>query len=154
MTANIERSPGIPISISGLMAGGGQSGATATLDDIVQSAAEALSALYGGAPVTIRFNSDRQSGGVWLKTAEKDYIGGNAEVGITASQYDPSSDPILFATLRRIALRDDWEAEYAERRNYAVATVDEAIAILRDVAVLNLEEIQGRIETLTARKNS
>ena len=43
-------------------------------------AAEALQAAYG-TDIEIRFNSDRESGGAWLKTPD----GGNAETGIAAS---------------------------------------------------------------------
>lgn len=78
----ITRSPGYATG-HGFIAGGGQSGVTAELDSVVAEAAETLAAAYG-MPVTIRFNSDRRSGGAWLRTDEPDSIGANAEVGICA----------------------------------------------------------------------
>jgi len=79
----IERSPGIGVGM-GYVVGGGYSGATADLDATVQAAAQLLADAYGY-PVTIRFNSDRRSGGAWLKTDDPDGIWLNAEVGIGAS---------------------------------------------------------------------
>jgi hypothetical protein len=80
---SIERSTGIPVQAGGVtygMAGGGWSGITAELDQVVQQAAEALAAAYGE-DVQIRFNSDRHSGGAFLRTPD----GRNDEVGIGAS---------------------------------------------------------------------
>lgn len=85
-SALITRSPGVPIG-SGLTAGGGASGVTEALDAVVADAADRLAALYGG-PVTIRFNSDRRSGGAWLLTEPHDRIGVNHEVGVTAAVVD------------------------------------------------------------------
>jgi hypothetical protein len=79
----IERSSGIPVQAGGVtygMAGGGWSGVTAELDEVVQQAAEALAAAYGK-DIEIRFNSDRHSGGAFLRTPG----GRNDEVGIGAS---------------------------------------------------------------------
>jgi hypothetical protein len=83
MTDTITRSPGIPVTANGVffgMAGGGYRGATAELDATVALAAEKLAAAYGQ-PVEIRFNSDRESGGAWLKTSD----GGHNAIGIAAS---------------------------------------------------------------------
>ena len=77
---NITRSTGTPIGATGLVAGGGFEGITAGLDVVVQAAAAKLADAYG-ADVEIRFNSDRESGGAWLVTAD----GSNAWVGICAS---------------------------------------------------------------------
>lgn len=82
MTTTIERSPGIALP-TGHVAGGGRSGATPELDAHVAAAAEALGKHFDG-PVAIRFNSDRRSGGAWLRTSEQDAIGRNAHVGISA----------------------------------------------------------------------
>lgn len=83
----IERSAGIPVrqdlAFYG-MAGGGYSGATAELDALVSRAAEMLRDAYG-MDVTIRFNSDRESGSAWLKTHETDGFGANSEIGIGGS---------------------------------------------------------------------
>lgn len=155
MTQNIERSPGHPIGVSGLRAGGGVKGLTADLDNLVTEAAEALSALYGGAPVTIRFNSDRMSGGVWLKTAEVDYIGGNAEVGIFASVSpdDLEAVPRLSVSLRHVALAsDDWETDFAERKGGSAESIEEAVALLREHAVTDFDVLVARLEALMKAK--
>jgi hypothetical protein len=83
----IERSPGIPAVAGGVcygLAGGGYQGLTAELDAVVQEAAERLQDAYG-LDVVIRFNSNRASGGAWLRTHEHDGISANAEIGIGAS---------------------------------------------------------------------
>ena len=66
--AEISRSPGQPVTAGGVpyIVGGGYSGSTKELDATVQKAAEALVKAFG-IPVQIRFNSDRMSGGAWLK---------------------------------------------------------------------------------------
>lgn len=83
---NIERSHGIPVRVGGMLAGvvgGGYTGATSELDATVQHAADLLARTFD-LPVTIRFNSDRESGGAWLKLDEPDGIGKNDQVGICA----------------------------------------------------------------------
>jgi hypothetical protein len=75
----IERSTGTPIPGTMLSAGGGYSGVTAELDAVVSQAAEQLAQAYG-MDVEIRFNSDRESGGAWLKDA----AGRHSWVGICA----------------------------------------------------------------------
>jgi hypothetical protein len=67
-----------------MIAGGGMYGATDQLDHVIQHAAQLLRDTYG-MDVTVRFNSDRESGGAWLRTHPVDRIGANAEIGITAS---------------------------------------------------------------------
>lgn len=82
-----ERSPGIPVRIDGTFAGivgGGGTGATEELDATVERAADLLGTAFD-LPVTIRFNSDRESGGAWLKLDEPDGIWKNNQVGICAS---------------------------------------------------------------------
>lgn len=151
----IERSPGIPIGTSGLRAGGGEHGATRALDEVVQRSAEALSDLYAHAPVMIRFNSDRRSGGAWLKTAEQDYVGGNAEVGIRVVQQgvNISRFPVLFVSMRRIALAEEgWEIDYADRVERIARTPEQAVSILRSMAVLDFDVLKARLEVLTKVK--
>lgn len=80
----ITRSPGIHIG-HGYIAGGGYTGCTDELDAVVQEAAEALAGAYPGYDVTIRYNSDRKSGGAFLVTDPEDGIGYNGEIGIGAS---------------------------------------------------------------------
>jgi hypothetical protein len=79
----IERSTGIALGAGGViygMAGGGYMGLTPELDAAVSEAAKALAEAYGR-DIEIRFNSDRESGGAWLKTAD----GYSAHTGICAS---------------------------------------------------------------------
>lgn len=85
MVASVTRSPGIPVGL-GFIAGGGNVGATKTLDETVETAAHRLAALFDG-PVVIRFNSDRRSGGAWLHTHPVDRVGVNHEVGVTVSDH-------------------------------------------------------------------
>ena len=84
--ATIERSPGIPIPGTPYSAGGGMAGATQALDDAVAQAAEALRDLYG-MDVMIRFNSDRRSGGAWLRTHGTDGLDQNDDIGIRYSTW-------------------------------------------------------------------
>jgi hypothetical protein len=65
----IERFAGISVpNWMGPLPGGGYKGLTDELDALVARAAELLVAEYGR-DVVIRFNSDRRSGGAWLKDA-------------------------------------------------------------------------------------
>src|SRR5438034_6143310 len=75
----ITRSTGTPIGTSGLVAGGGYSGTMAELDEVVSQAAGQLAQAYG-MDIEIRYNSDRESGGAWLKDA----AGRHSWVGICA----------------------------------------------------------------------
>lgn len=81
----IERSAGILIPGTMLAAGGGYSGVTADLDEVVRQAADQLAQAYG-MDIEIRFNSDRESGGAWLKDAagRHNWVGICAQV-VTAS---------------------------------------------------------------------
>lgn len=154
--SRIERSHGIPIHGSSLRAGGGGRGLTDALDETVEHAAEALSDLYDGAPVMIRFNSDRLSGGAWLKTSEQDYIRGNAEVGITAglSPDAPDETPWVSAMMRRVALIEDWETDFADLEGRTVDTVEEAVAHLRETVVTDFSVLLKRMEVLLERKRA
>jgi hypothetical protein len=103
---NIERSAGLPIVVGyGFygMAGGGYRGLTAALDQTVQRAAERLTAAYR-MPVVIRFNSNRESGGAFLRTHEIDGLDANAEVGIWAQ----------LITERTIAVRQRYDLAGAD----------------------------------------
>lgn len=138
-TTNITRSPGIAINGTGLIAGGGGKGATATLDSTVQAAAEALSALYPGAPVAIRFNSDRRSGGAWLKTAEQDGIGKNAEVGITAYIATSTKAIHVMTYLSTVGTEDNINV-YRETES-----VEAAAKLIGTLAVPTFAELVDRI---------
>jgi hypothetical protein len=94
----IERSMGTPIGVTGLVAGGGYRGATEALDAVVREAAEALAAAYG-ADIEIRFNSDRESGGAWLRTPD----GRSNRTGICAA--------LVTARMRAVWGRHAAEAE-------------------------------------------
>lgn len=81
--STIERSTGLLVVFGGViqgMAGDGYSGCTAELDAVVMQAAGCLAASYG-ADIEVRYNSDRESGGAWVKTPD----GRNNRVGICAS---------------------------------------------------------------------
>lgn len=75
----IERNAGTPLPGTMLVAGGGYSGITGELDAVVSQAADQLAQAYG-MDIEIRFNSDRESGGAWLKDA----AGRHSWVGICA----------------------------------------------------------------------
>ena len=79
----ITRSPGLPTGYFGLVAGGGYSGITGELDRVVAEQAELLSKAFDRA-VEIRFNSDRRSGGAWLKDGLPGFSG-SSQVGFSAS---------------------------------------------------------------------
>lgn len=78
----IHRSTGIPAGF-GYVVGGGYSGLTKELDDIVAKEAELLRDHFN-ADVTIRFNSDRLSGGAWLVDSDGDSLFGNDSIGLGA----------------------------------------------------------------------
>jgi hypothetical protein len=117
-TPRVDRSPGVPITVgglpTGLRAGGGFIGRTTNLDDTVQHAAQALSSAYKRA-VTIRFNSDRGSGGAWLvlsRSRANRLIGADSELGVCASEYSTEDRDRLLA-MRGLSprLRDELEAK-------------------------------------------
>ena len=99
MSPQITRSTGIPITIGGMTygyAGGGYKGATQELDDAVVRESEFMAKEFKK-PVEIRFNSDKQSGGAWIKNQS-----GSSQVGLSAGLYPTfprGMDGIL--TLRR-----------------------------------------------------
>lgn len=86
---NISRSHGVLIPGTGLVAGGGYSGITRDLDELVKEAAALLLDAYGD--VTIRFNSDRRSGGAWLVTSTGGGVCSDADIGIGASLFSVKS---------------------------------------------------------------
>jgi hypothetical protein len=103
----ITRSAGLPTGYPGFVAGGGYSGHSEELDAIVQVGARLLVDHYRR-DITIRFNSDRRSGGAWLVTHPMDNFAGNAEIGICAGCY-PDHDRA--AALSRALAADaiDWD---------------------------------------------
>lgn len=129
---SIERSPGFPLGAGAVtygMAGGGWSGVTAELDDVVLQAAEALAAAYGR-DIEIRFNSDRHSGGAFLRTPD----GRNDEVGIGAS--------VITAWTR-----ERWESR---ARRYEA----EAAGKLGQLGQLNAQQREGAEEEAAAVRRS
>lgn len=77
----IDRSTGISVpGWYGPSPGGGYSGKTKDLDATVQKEAEILGPMFDR-DIQIRFNSDRESGGAWLK----DRSGSNDQVGLNAA---------------------------------------------------------------------
>lgn len=79
---NISRSPGF--AVQGYVVGGGQRGLSDELDRIVVQEAEFLRDHFHS-DVTIRYNSDRLSGGAWLVDAPLDAFDGNSSIGLGAS---------------------------------------------------------------------
>jgi hypothetical protein len=71
-THTIGRRPGTHIAGTPYFAGGGYQGQTDELDGLVQAAAEALREAFG-CDVQIRFNSDRRSGGAWVRDGRPGY---------------------------------------------------------------------------------
>ena len=78
----ITRSTGLPTGFLGFTAGGGYSGITEELDSVVAKQAKLLAEAFGR-DVEIRFNSDRRSGGAWLRDDLPGFIG-NVQVGFNA----------------------------------------------------------------------
>ena len=66
----ITRCPGISTGL-GYIVGGGYKGITKELDDAVHLAAETLKQAFG-CNIVVRFNSDRNSGGAFIKDDESD----------------------------------------------------------------------------------
>ena len=75
--AKISRSPGI--AVHNYIVGGGWRGCSNELDTVVMQEAEFLRDHYH-INVTIRFNSNRLSGGAWLIDSKKDGIGSNSRL--------------------------------------------------------------------------
>ena len=82
----ILRSRGVVVD-GGYVVGGGHSGLTDKLDAVVLREAEILRAHFG-TDVTIRFNSDRLSGGAWLVDSAEDKLGSNCSIGLCARLYN------------------------------------------------------------------
>lgn len=124
----ITRHTGNPTGVLGLMCGSGVSGTTAELDAVVKEAAEGLRALYG-LDVVIRFNSDRYSGGAWLKHDTGHWLSSDAAVGITACLITQER---IDATLRKYP---EWaEDGYPERGPGIYISIGLATAVMHDVA--------------------
>jgi len=121
-TGTITHSPGIPISTSGLVAGGGRA-ASGALGHLIDDAARRLSAHFQAAPVTVRFNTGGASGGAWLQTHVVDAIGRNTEVGITAWT-DPDTGEIGMGVMLSPLVTG------ADRAFEQVSSVDEAITVI------------------------
>lgn len=82
-TGQITRSPGVVVH-PGYVVGGGLRGFTKELDEAVEKAAEALRDHFG-MDVTIRFNSNRMSGGAWLVDSDRNTISSNSSIGLSAA---------------------------------------------------------------------
>ena len=81
----VTRSSGIPVS--GYIVGGGYSGLNQMLDDLIVKEAAFLRDHFN-ADVTIRFNSDRLSGGAWLVDSPEESLFSNSSIGLGASLYN------------------------------------------------------------------
>jgi hypothetical protein len=113
----VERSAGtvVTVGVIPFVVGGGYRGATDDLDNAVQAGADALRDLFNH-DVVIRFNSDRLSGGSWLKTnPDISSFYGNCEVGIGASLFDLDAAEKRHADFyRRYHYGEDRSADIAE----------------------------------------
>jgi len=78
----ITRSTGLYTGYMGYFCGNGYEGLTKELDDTVKRQAELLTTTFNR-DVEIRFNSDRESGGAWLKNSLTGFKG-NCQVGFNA----------------------------------------------------------------------
>lgn len=97
VSPTIERSTGLVahVGIMPFVIGGGYRGASVDLDSQVGKAAGLLRDMFDH-PITIRFNSDRLSGGAWLKTSEIDGFGKNCEIEIGAHTVNLTETRKLF----------------------------------------------------------
>lgn len=103
----ITRSAGLAAGVGGVLGGivgGGYSGATKELDNVVQKAAKMLSKAFGR-DVEIRFNSDRHSGGAWLKDDLPGFKG-NVQVGLSAA---------ILPKVPKGMTRSEWHRDIAKR---------------------------------------
>ena len=139
---NIVHSPGIPIGM-GLAAGGG-SPSCADLYDRVEAAAEGLSSHFGGATVSIRYNSGGGSGGAYLQTRVVDSIGANAEVGIGAG-LNPGTGELLMYVLVSGVVSNDGERHYV-----SAASVKDALRVVSELVPLSAVEVQAKVEAAAA----
>ena len=160
------RSHGIP-TVGGFVVGGGHTGATTELDQLVAEGAERLAALSGGTPgaVTVRFNSNRRSGGAFLRTAEQDSMGANCELGINwgiHSEFDENDEAIPGSErchgsvlVRPEAMRDDapdmpdWDDDPDPYVTIPMASNNEAVAWIAGNCVTDPTVI---VERLAARR--
>lgn len=163
-TGTIKRSPGTIVTAAGIayLAGSGYHGATDELDCFVDAAAERVSAIFGGADVEIRFNSDRRSGGAWLRLGD----GFTTCVKIGAGlcfDYDAGDEPIpgterirptvyvtKWAVLDPSAHRFERVSGHAS--NYDVFPVDDldaAEAWIRSNVILDVDELTRRHRAAT-----
>ena len=101
--AKIERCYGISTGL-GYLVGAGGSGKTKELDDLVQKAAVLLKEKLG-VNITIRFNTDRQSGGAFVQDGEM-----SSKIGITAGLYNTA--------FRKMNTQEKMELTEKEWRQY------------------------------------
>jgi len=78
----ITRSTGLYTGYGAYFCGNGYEGTTKELDDTVKREAELLTTTFKR-DIEIRFNSDRESGGAWLKNSLEGFAG-NCQVGLGA----------------------------------------------------------------------
>ena len=106
-TKTMTRSPGTTITVGALpfVVGGGYQGVNKELDQTVKQAAKLLLFAFGQ-NVEIRFNSDRKSGGAWLKDNLPGFLNKSCHIGVTASLYP--------AWPARMHSEDKWAMSVAE----------------------------------------
>lgn len=138
-TTNVTHSPGVAIGNTGFIAGGGKA-STEAYREAADTAAAALSDYFGGALVSVRFNSQGGSGGAWLVTNENDAVGRNAEIGIIA-WVNPETDERGFTV--RLAPIATGGTEYFMA---SVDTLPEALALIAHEAPVTVDELKARIK--------
>lgn len=105
----ISRSSGI--IVRGFVVGGGQRGFSEELDRIVMQEAEFLRDHFHS-NVTIRYNSDRLSGGAWLVDAPVDTFGANSSIGLGASLVNRKLRDMLLEETMKLSLRQLQQMRY------------------------------------------
>ena len=112
--AMIERCYGISTGL-GYLVGAGGSGFTEELDQIVEEAAHKLYEMYG-VKITIRFNTDRKSGGASVLDGKL-----TDNVGITAALHN--SKLLKMSNEEKMRLTDDkWEAYRRDLDTIVIST--------------------------------
>lgn len=100
-THSISRSSGI--IVQGFIVGGGQRGLSEELDRIVMQEAKFLREHFHS-DVTIRYNSDRLSGGAWLVDAPVDTLVTNSSIGLGVSLVNRKLRDMLLEDTMKLSL--------------------------------------------------
>jgi len=130
----------------GIAAGGGLI-PTPALQAAVQKAAEALTALYDGADVQIRFDPNGRSGGAYLITHPAERFLGNSEVGISINLTPAPYDDIVTAVHLTPAAAKPGHRIPGD--STTVKDLDAALTLLREKAQLDAAALKATIAAQT-----